>query len=387
MSFSTGEIIADVRDPQVRFRVVRYLRQSTSADLVLGESVATGEMVVMRAPRHDDAWTVAQIRERRALADLEMFASEAVSPYVPMPVALVHVDNPELTARDASLRDSEPIVVHRFVPGTSLPAWMAANAPNGLTPELGLRMARVVAAAMHAVHEHGFVMRGLRPDHIIVSDNLEVHVVGFSRAGKKTERVSPLRPYHDESYSAPEIARELSGKFVTPRADIYSFGAVLAYIFTGEPPTGNPNAPFTRTAQQRIAALPEGIGLIIAHCMQPLHKKRFASLERLIPMLELDSLPGPTTADFGTVALIDTFGRRGDAFGPVGHLTAGPLVSRPHDALPASPDASGQIADFSHESPFLHAQYTRGAARWVAYAGIALLVLFAIARIAAAARG
>ena len=324
-----GQLLVDARTGESRFRLQRYFRQGRSFDLLLAQDTHHDDaLVVIKAIRYDDDRDPARIAERRALVSVESEALSSVHPALPFPEAVVFVDNPAWSALDESLTNQEPLLVYRFMDAEPLTAWLARRFPNGAPIDLALDLIRQIASALDALHEHGFVHRCVAPEHILVDSENRVSLVGMGNATRKNTRVSTTKEFFHPQFSAPEIERELSGKFIIPRNDIYSLGCLLGFLVSGEAPTGYPESPWSRTAHDRILALPVGIGLLIAHCLQPMAKKRFAHMGRILPFLEPQLLPDKTHRDFAELTLtVPWLGNQPDA-ARVGHLSPGPLVNR-----------------------------------------------------------
>jgi hypothetical protein len=415
-----GQTLVDARTGESRFRLKRYFRQGRSFDLLLAEDTLHDDrLVVIKSIRYDDHADAARIAERRTLVSVESEALSSVHPALPYPEAVVFVDNPELAALDPTLKDGEPLLIYRHIDAEPLPAWLARRYPDGAPANVAMDVIRQVAAALDALHEHGFVHRCVSPDHILVDAENTVSLVGMGNAIRKNSRVSATKDFFHEQFSAPEIERELSGKFVIPRADMYSLGCVLGFLVSGEAPTGYPESPWSRVAHERILAQPAGVGLLVAHCTQPMAKKRFAHMGRILPFLDLEQLPDKTHRDFAELTLtVPWLGNRPDA-ARVGHLSPGPLVNRSgitqgiraidlppanviedtshvSSGLPAAPDtgplpasdSSGAPTAARHDSDFAPVSAAHTAAqdtettrlsRWTLIVGIIVIVLAVIA--------
>ena len=112
-----------------------------------------------------------------------------------------------------------------------------------------LPIARQIADALEAAHEHGIVHRDLKPANMKVTADGTVKVLDFGLAKALDQRVRTERPTDvansptvtthateqgvilgTAAYMAPEQAR---GRAVDKRADIWAFGVVLYEMLTG----------------------------------------------------------------------------------------------------------------------------------------------------------
>src|SRR5436309_4368491 len=95
-----------------------------------------------------------------------------------------------------------------------------------------------VARAVHYAHQRGILHRDLKPTNILLDDQGEPHVTDFGLA-KLVEDDSSLTMsaaiLGTPAYMSPEQAAGRS-KGLTTAADIYSLGAVLYEMLTGQPP-------------------------------------------------------------------------------------------------------------------------------------------------------
>ncbi len=243
-------------------------------------------------------------------------------------------------------RGPETLVAYQWVPGRTLSTWIAEEHRSGLPPGLLVQLMSDVAEGLSTLHRAGIVHRCLTPEHVIVDDEGRATLVGLGNASRKAGPPPANKTSVDEAFSAPETINELSGRFNTPRADVYGFGLLVSFAATAQRPTGSVHAPLTRVASDRLEAQPEGVSLLIAKCLQPLQKNRLGSMRQILPLLEeVEALPTPTTPGFGPLVMLAPWFNDDDPGAlRVGHLSPGPLVDRPKPVEP-SPTTTVQKAE------------------------------------------
>jgi serine/threonine protein kinase len=213
-----------------------------------------------------------------------------------------------VTVHDVSCEDGNDFIVMEYVSGKVL---------DQLIPRKGMRLNEVlkiatqVADALSAAAAAGIVHRDLKPGNIMVSDSGLVKVVDFGLA----KLVQP--PHSDEtltmqantgelwhtqegtvvgtaSYMSPEQAE---GKPLDTRSDIFSFGAVLYEMVTGQKAFRGETRVSTISAILRdepqpvsttVSDVPHDLEKIISRCLRKDPARRFQSVADLrIALLEL----------------------------------------------------------------------------------------------------
>lgn len=304
------------RDPDRGTLVVtRHLASGRSFDIVEATRDDDPTPRVARAPRYGTGTDVER-KERLDAARREVAALDSRCDALPRNAELWLVDG------------VEPVVVYDRIEGRRLDAFVAAESPEGLPTERILPLAADILAALHDLHERGFVHRCLAPEHVLVTPQGRAVVIGLGNCSLRNGPACAAKETTDEVYSAPEILSETSGRLSNPRADVFAFGMLLAFMATGQRPTGNPAGPLTRTAYHRLVEGDRGIALIVARCIQPLQKNR-VGVARLREVLQPGRLPDERTEGFGALALLMPWGAADGVGLPVGHLSPGPLVDRP----------------------------------------------------------
>jgi len=102
--------------------------------------------------------------------------------------------------------------------------------------QMGEKEARCVGLQLCEIagkfHELGWIHNGFEPYSVVLDHDNKVRVLGFDRARPKGSRTDGMPIYPSRGYTAPELFDE--DAVYDPRADVYSIGALLQFLLTGE---------------------------------------------------------------------------------------------------------------------------------------------------------
>src|SRR5580765_6809305 len=249
-------------------------------------------------------------------------------------------------------------LVMEYVRGKSLDA---------LIPRQGMRLSELVriaipvADALAAAHARGIVHRDLKPANVMVGDNGAVKVLDFGLAklldtdtkpeddtvtlAASVGLSAPGAIAGTAAYMSPEQA---AGEKVDARSDIFSFGAMLYEMVTGQRAFAGASLADTLNAVIRaqprapsaiVPTVPSDLEKVIVRCLRKDPGRRFqhiADVKVALQEIKEDSESGATSA---AALPRQSRGRRSAALGGilvVAAAAAGWLL-RPHGAVEALP--------------------------------------------------
>ncbi len=170
-----------------------------------------------------------------------------------------------------TLPDGRAFYVMKYVQGTRLDRLAQSGASRG---DL-LRMFQKICEAVAFAHSQGVIHRDLKPENIMVGAFGEVLVMdwGVAKLLGSAEPSAGAAPAASggtahgtvigtPAYMAPEQARGEIAR-MDPRSDIYSLGAVLRFLLTGQPPdqpltSGAAPRPLLAICRKAMSAEPAG---------------------------------------------------------------------------------------------------------------------------------
>jgi hypothetical protein len=167
-----------------------------------------------------------------------------------------------------------PWLATEFVPGLSLSAHVRRHGP--LPAHLLLGLAAGVAEALHAVHAAGIVHRDLKPGNVMLApEGPKVLDFGIARAVDETALTRTGGLVGTPGWIAPEVLR---GAPAAPPADMFAWGALVAYAATGRAPfgSGSTDSLAHRVLDQPpdLAGVPEPLLPLVTAALDPDPRRR-----------------------------------------------------------------------------------------------------------------
>jgi tetratricopeptide (TPR) repeat protein/predicted Ser/Thr protein kinase len=136
---------------------------------------------------------------------------------------------------EAGQHDGQHFLAMAFVEGSNL----GERVRNGALPaEQAATLIQAAAEAVHYAHGQGVIHRDLKPTNILLDRTGRPHISDFGLAKDATSdggSTSAGMVLGTPDYMAPEQS-EGRTENVGPAADIYSLGATLYHLLTGQPP-------------------------------------------------------------------------------------------------------------------------------------------------------
>jgi serine/threonine-protein kinase len=226
-----------------------------------------------------------------------------------------------LAIYDVGTHEGSPYIVSELLEGETLRARLAGGA---FSPRKALGHAMQIAHGLAAAHEKGIVHRDLKPENIFVTRDGRVKILDFGLA-KLTQAESGSSAATDlptagtepgvvlgtMGYLSPEQVR---GKPADSRSDIFSFGAILYEMlsgnraFRGDTTADTMSAILLKEPTELSATNREispGLERVVRHCLEKNPEQRFHSAHDLAFDLEAlsdVSTPSPALAGLRAVA-------------------------------------------------------------------------------------
>jgi len=197
----------------------------------------------------------------------------------------LQLDHPHILKFVPVEKKSRPYIVMEYLEGQTLSELLKNVRP--LPEPDAVKIASRICEALEYMHQKGVVHRDLKPQNIMLCNDGSIRIMDFgiakALASRRLTFVGFTPAMGTPDYMAPEQVRGSRGD---QRTDIYSLGAILYEMATGEPPfggdsayvimnarvTGDPVAP--RKVNPKLTPVLEEI---ILHAMERDPKRRYQS--------------------------------------------------------------------------------------------------------------
>ena len=225
--------------------------------------------------------------------------------------AIATLNHPNIVAvYDIGEQNGTRYIVTELLDGETLRAKLSAGAiPIRKVQEYALQIAQGLAAA----HDKGIVHRDLKPENIIISKDGRAKILDFGLAKQNpvsmlagatitgVPQTTPGVMLGTIGYMSPEQVRGLPAD---NRSDIFSFGAVLHEMLSGQRPFGRDTSAEIMTAilkeeppelvSSSTRAVPPGVERIMRRCLEKDPEQRFQSARDLA--FALEAMSGASTS-------------------------------------------------------------------------------------------
>jgi serine/threonine-protein kinase len=289
MELAAGQILNN------RYRVIRLLGTGGMGAVYYARDPVLNRDVAIKQLQADPV--TGQAISERVQAQFQREAQILAS--------LHHPNLPRVT--DYFAEDDLQYLVMDYIEGQTLQDLVQAN-PQGMPEAEVLDLADQLLSALEYIHSHHLIHRDIKPSNIRRTPDGRIFLVDFGLA-KPHDPNNPrttvmIHGLGTPEYSPPEQYDPAS--HTDERSDIYSLGATLYHLLTGEAPvsvtrrTSDPQAFHAPRATN--AQLSPEVERVILRAMELEHAKRFASATDMRSALQLARHAAPEES-IGTVAL------------------------------------------------------------------------------------
>jgi eukaryotic-like serine/threonine-protein kinase len=266
-----------LQDVDTRYQTIKLLGSGGMAEVYLVHDAVLDRDVALK------------VLSRRYVDDdegIERFRSEARSA-----AALSHPNIVSIYDRGET-EDGTYYIVMEYVAGGTLHERILREGP--LPPHRAAAVATQVAEALMEAHHRGIIHRDVKPQNILttVSGDVKVADFGIARAASSVTLTRTGVILGSVHYMSPEQAVGLP---VDPRSDLYSLGAVLYEMLTGETPydAENPISIAMKHVEGRlrpprkvVPSISEGMNAVTVRLLAKDPEERYPDAASLIKDLD-----------------------------------------------------------------------------------------------------
>lgn len=189
-----------------------------------------------------------------------------------------------------------PVIMTPYEENGSLDKVIKKNPPNLDFTQKYIIMYGI-AAGMYYLHKRNIIHRDIKPENILINDSLEPQITdfGLSKKSQEDSMFQSIVITGTPVYMAPELLEADQENFFSlydaRLADVYAFGLVLVFLFTGVRPWSNVKASMTLITKilagerpQISPNVPEMLRLLIQACWDQTPSER-PSFENILHII------------------------------------------------------------------------------------------------------
>jgi serine/threonine-protein kinase len=259
-----------------KFRLIECLKKDAHAAVYLAHHIYLDKQVVLKT------------LDTRELADqslLERFKREAK--------ILARLDHPNIIkVLDFGVFENFFYISFEHFESRSLREWLAENK---LSPAEKEKLLIQLARGLQAAHQSRVIHRDIKPENILVNRHLHLKIADFGLALILNEPALTHKAsiVGTPSYMSPE---QIRGEKLTLQSDLFALGIVAFELFAGRNPFlgSDLNETFTNiqlksesAIRQEAENIPEKIRVVVEKLLQRDCKKRPASAQEVLALLEI----------------------------------------------------------------------------------------------------